>query len=204
MSGLRLTDEEYRHVAEHTTLLRLHGALILGIVDPTPMPSPMSEEEGRWVREHAWTDGLCGIENAYPWGFHRWCSCQSGTCWPCSVDRCDRCVTREHGGPRYDEDAGSVTTGDGFVVARIVHRDDQRPCRSICVCTCPKTGPAPARRRRRRAAAPTPRRTEAEARRPGPESPVQLALELSVGASTAEDAAPLPTGPERSVVSASG
>ncbi|WP_455357189.1 DUF6248 family natural product biosynthesis protein [Streptomyces sp. SYSU K217416] len=44
-------------------------------------PSPMSEEEGAWVRANAWTKGLRRIEDD-PRGFHRWCSCERGICHP--------------------------------------------------------------------------------------------------------------------------
>lgn len=135
-----------------TTRLRMIGAKILGILDPVPLPSPMSEDEGAWVRAHAWTDGLREIEARYPHGFHRWCSCQRGTCWNCLNDRCDICVHRQRGGPDVDEHepSGSVTDARGYVVALIVLRDGQRPCRWMCRCPCPKTGPAPAPPRKAR------------------------------------------------------
>ncbi len=51
-----------------TTLLRFVGAAIMGILDPVPssVPSPMTEEEGAWVRANAWTKGLRKIDDAYP------------------------------------------------------------------------------------------------------------------------------------------
>ncbi|MGW2111943.1 DUF6248 family natural product biosynthesis protein, partial [Streptomyces sp. NPDC001948] len=70
-----------------TTLLRLMGASIMGILDPVPssVPSPMTNDEAAWVRANAWTKGLRRIEDAYPRGFFRWCSCERGTCHPCAV-----------------------------------------------------------------------------------------------------------------------
>lgn len=57
-----------------TTLLRLMGASIMGILDPVPssVPSPMTDDEAAWVRASAWTKGLRRIEDAYPRGFFRW------------------------------------------------------------------------------------------------------------------------------------
>ncbi|MEW1568435.1 DUF6248 family natural product biosynthesis protein [Streptomyces sp. NPDC093509] len=120
-----------------TTYLRHIGAAILGILDPIPSPtaSPMSEKEGTWVRAHGWTKGLRRIDDAYPHGFHRWCSCESGICNPCMTDRHDACVSAA--GPRIDRHAGTITDSKGFVVALIRWAPGQRPCRWTCPCTHP-------------------------------------------------------------------
>ncbi|MFD7015212.1 DUF6248 family natural product biosynthesis protein [Streptomyces sp. NPDC059928] len=120
-----------------TTRLRHIGASIMGILDPVPSPTtpPMSGEEGAWVRAHAWTKGLRRIEDAYPHGFHRWCSCERGTCTSCAAGRHDRCISAT--GPRTDPDAGTITDSAGFVVAVIHYAPGQRPCRWICRCTHP-------------------------------------------------------------------
>ncbi|MGW2651840.1 DUF6248 family natural product biosynthesis protein [Streptomyces sp. NPDC001393] len=120
-----------------TTWLRFIGASIMGILDPVPstVPSPMTEEEASWVRANAWTKGLRKIEDAYPHGFHRWCSCERGTCHPCASGHHDQCVSVGH--PRVDKDAGTITDRGGFVVAVIQHGSGQRPCRWVCPCTHP-------------------------------------------------------------------
>ncbi|HEY6117379.1 MAG TPA: DUF6248 family natural product biosynthesis protein, partial [Candidatus Dormibacteraeota bacterium] len=51
----KLTDAERRVVAGVQSLC-MHRMRHLGLVDPVPNPSPMSEEEGAWVREHVWTE----------------------------------------------------------------------------------------------------------------------------------------------------
>ena len=118
-----------------TTWLRLVGASIMGILDPIPstVPSPMTDEEGAWVRANAWTKGLRKIEDAYPHGFHRWCSCERGICHPCGSRHHDQCVSAD--GPRVDGDAGTITDRHGFVVAVIRYSPGQQPCRWICPCT---------------------------------------------------------------------
>lgn len=120
-----------------TTWLRHIGASILGIVNPVPSTtaSPMSEEDGAWVRANAWTKGLRLIEDAYPRGFHRWCSCERGICIPCGSGKHAECVSAQ--GPRLDKDAGTVTDQRGFVVALIQYRPNERPCRRLCPCTHP-------------------------------------------------------------------
>ncbi|MGW3954677.1 DUF6248 family natural product biosynthesis protein [Streptomyces sp. NPDC004752] len=117
-----------------TTRLRHIGAAIMGILDPIPStsPSPMTEEEGAWVRAHAWTKGLRKIDDAYPRGFHRWCSCERGICPGCASGHHDRCVSAD--GPRVDEHADTVTDAQGFVVAVIRYGPGQRPCRWLCPC----------------------------------------------------------------------
>lgn len=120
-----------------TTRLRHIGAAIIGILDPVPsaVPSPMREEEGAWVRAHAWTKGLRKIEDAYPRGFHRWCSCERGICTGCTSEHHDRCVSAH--GPRVDQYAGTITDAHGFVVAVIRYGPGQRPCRWLCPCPHP-------------------------------------------------------------------
>ncbi|MGI5397060.1 DUF6248 family natural product biosynthesis protein [Streptomyces sp. CA-251251] len=120
-----------------TTWLRYVGASIMGILDPIPAPlaSPMSDEEGAWVRANAWTKALRRIDAAYPHGFHRWCSCERGTCHPCRTGHHHQCVSAN--GPRVDDDAGTMTDRDGFIVAVIHYRSGERPCRWNCPCTHP-------------------------------------------------------------------
>ncbi|MGW1411298.1 DUF6248 family natural product biosynthesis protein [Streptomyces sp. NPDC002403] len=117
-----------------TTLLRLIGASIMGILDPVPssVPSPMTDDEAAWVRANAWTKGLRRIEDAYPRGFFRWCSCERGTCHPCATGHHTQCSSAN--GPRPDEDAGTITDRSGFVVAMIQYGPAQHPCRWICPC----------------------------------------------------------------------
>ncbi|MFI6055954.1 DUF6248 family natural product biosynthesis protein [Streptomyces violascens] len=124
-----------------TTRLRHIGASIMGILDPVPSPagSPMSETEGAWVRAHAWTTGLRSIEDAYPHGFHRWCSCERGNCTSCASGHHARCVSAA--GPRIDTDAGTITDRAGFVVAVIHYGPGQQPCRWICPCRHPTPAP---------------------------------------------------------------
>ncbi|MFJ8158501.1 DUF6248 family natural product biosynthesis protein [Streptomyces sp. NPDC094468] len=122
-----------------TTWLRYVGASIMGILDPRPssVPSPMSEEEGAWVRAHAWRAALRSIDDAYPHGFHRWCSCEAGTCHACRTGHHDQCISRH--APRVDEHAGTITDRSGFVVAVIRYATGQRPCRWLCPCAHPIT-----------------------------------------------------------------
>ncbi|MFF8717549.1 DUF6248 family natural product biosynthesis protein [Streptomyces sp. NPDC015184] len=126
-----------------TALLRLMGASIMGILDPVPssVPSPMAGDEAAWVRANAWTKGLRRIEDAYPHGFFRWCSCECGTCHPCAVGRHGQCASVN--GPRPDENAGTVTDRSGFVVALVQHGPAQRPCRWICRCDHPAAAEPP-------------------------------------------------------------
>lgn len=126
--------------------LCLHRTLLLGLANPVKMPSPMSEAEGAWVRAHVWTPAMRDLDAGYPYGFYRWCSCQHGTCWKCLSNRCDLCVHRQHGGPNVDPLApsGWIHGTRGNVLARIVVRDGEQPCRWVCACPCAKTGPAPA------------------------------------------------------------
>ncbi|MEU6610299.1 DUF6248 family natural product biosynthesis protein [Streptomyces shenzhenensis] len=118
-----------------TTWLRYVGASIMGILDPVPSTaaSPMTEEEGAWVRANAWTKALRKIDDAYPHGFHRWCSCEAGLCHSCRTGHHDQCISA--GSPRVDEHAGTMTDRGGFVVAVICYGPGQQPCRWICPCT---------------------------------------------------------------------
>ncbi|WP_369383286.1 DUF6248 family natural product biosynthesis protein [Streptomyces sp. cg36] len=118
-----------------TTWLRHIGASIMGILDPVPStaPSPMPPQEGAWVRANAWTTALRKIDAAYPHGFHRWCSCEAGTCHPCRTGHHDQCISAH--GPRTDDHAGTLTDRGGFVLALIHHRPHQQPCRWTCPCT---------------------------------------------------------------------
>ncbi|MGV9654152.1 DUF6248 family natural product biosynthesis protein [Streptomyces sp. NPDC003554] len=127
-----------------TTLLRLIGASIMGILDPVPSSTtfPMSEAEGAWVRANAWTKGLRRIEDAYPHGFHRWCSCERGICHPCGSGHHEQCVSVN--GPRLHEYAGTITDRGGFVVAVIQYGRGQQPCRWLCPCPHPLDDAAPA------------------------------------------------------------
>ncbi|MGW4951482.1 DUF6248 family natural product biosynthesis protein [Streptomyces parvulus] len=120
-----------------TTRLRHIGAAIMGILTPIPSTvlSPMSEDEGAWVRARAWTKGLRTVEDAYPHGFHRWCSCERGICPGCDSGHHNRCVSAA--GARVDKDAGTITDSQGFVVAVIRYGPGQRPCRWLCPCPHP-------------------------------------------------------------------
>ncbi|MFF5011493.1 DUF6248 family natural product biosynthesis protein [Streptomyces phaeochromogenes] len=92
-----------------TTRLRFVGASIMGTLDPDL--SPVSEEEGAWVRANPWTKGLRRVEDAYPRGFHRFCSREASTCHPCASGHHDQCISA--GGSRVDEDAGNMTDRGG-------------------------------------------------------------------------------------------
>ncbi|MGW0578320.1 DUF6248 family natural product biosynthesis protein [Streptomyces sp. NPDC002920] len=146
----KLTDAEWKAVQD-TKLLNLQGALIMGITDPVPNPSPMAEAEGGWVREHVWPAYFHEIDRKYPFGFHRWSMCERGTCWNCLARRCDLCVHRQRGGPHVDDNRDWVHNHRGRVVAQFIPRPGGEPCVWWCRCACAKTGPAPARFRRRRA-----------------------------------------------------
>ncbi|MFI8365264.1 DUF6248 family natural product biosynthesis protein [Streptomyces sp. NPDC085612] len=154
-----LTAEE-REVVKGVPLLNFQGALIMGLVDPVPNASPMSETEGEWVREHAWPDHFRPTEKRYPWGFHRWSMCERGVCWNCLANRCDLCVHRQKGGPDVDDNVDWVYGPPGRGVARLIVRADDAPCVWWCRCSCPKDGPAP-ERKKAPATAPTPTAEEA-------------------------------------------
>lgn len=68
----RILTPEERERVQDMPLLNLQGALIMGITDPVPNASPMPEDAGAWVREHAWPAHFQQMENRYPFGFHRW------------------------------------------------------------------------------------------------------------------------------------
>ncbi|MCX3059568.1 DUF6248 family natural product biosynthesis protein [Streptomyces beihaiensis] len=145
----KLTDEDFETI-NRAALLNLHGALIMGIVDPVPNPSPMSEAEGAWVREHVWPEHFREIDRKYPFGFQRWSMCERGTCWNCLNHRCDLCVHRQEGGPAVDDNTDWVWAPGGFALARLIVRPGGEPCVWWCRCPCPKTGEAPAKPERRR------------------------------------------------------
>lgn len=138
-----LTPADYEAI-HGTALLNLHAALIMGIVDPVPNPSRMSEVEGARVREHVWPAHCQPIERKYPFGFYRWANCERGTCWNCLADRCDLCVHRQDGGPHVDNNVDWVWSSTGQYVARLILRPGGEPCVWWCRCSCPKEGPAPA------------------------------------------------------------
>ncbi|MFD3908952.1 DUF6248 family natural product biosynthesis protein [Streptomyces californicus] len=150
-----LTPEERERVRD-MPLLNRQGALIMGITDPVPNASPMPEEAGAWVREHAWPAHWQAMEDRYPFGFHRWSTCERGTCWNCLNGRCDICVHRQNGGPSVDSNREWVTNHQGRTVAEFIPRPDGEPCVWWCRCECPKDGPAPALPAQKRAAASAP------------------------------------------------
>lgn len=141
-----LTPEE-RETVHATAALNFQGGLIVGIIDPVPNPSPMSEAEGAWVRERVWPRFLTDIDGKYPWGFWRWANCERGTCWNCLSRRCDLCVHRQEGGPHVDDstDTDWVHDSRGLGVAKFILRPDGAACVWWCRCPCAKTGPAPDR-----------------------------------------------------------
>ncbi|GGY71129.1 hypothetical protein GCM10010363_60350 [Streptomyces omiyaensis] len=140
-----LTPQERRTVQD-VPLLNFQGALIMGLVDPVPNASPMSEAEGAWVREHAWAAHFSTVDSKYPWGFYRWATCERGVCWNCLASRCDLCVHRQKGGPDVDDNRDWVYGSTGQVVARLILRADDAPCVWWCRCDCAKDGPAPDRK----------------------------------------------------------
>jgi hypothetical protein len=157
-----------------TTRLRHIGAAIMGILDPIPstVPSPMSEEEGAWVRAHAWTKGLRKIDDAYPRGFHRWCSCERGIRPGCAAGHHNRCVSAR--GPRVDKHADTITDAHGFVVAVIRYGPGQRPCRWLC--PCPHPADAEETAESGGPGVPTAARRAVHASRPAPDAEDQLSL----------------------------
>ncbi|MFD4555236.1 DUF6248 family natural product biosynthesis protein [Streptomyces sp. NPDC058469] len=141
----RILTPEERERVQDMPLLNLQGALIMGITDPVPNASPMPEDAGAWVREHAWPAHFQPTEDRYPFGFHRWSMCERGTCWNCLSGRHDICVHRQKGGPDVDRNRDWVTNHQGRTVAEFIPRPDGEPCVWWCRCECPKDGPAPAR-----------------------------------------------------------
>lgn len=159
-----LTPEEHETVRD-TALLNFQGGLIMGIIDPVPNPSPMSEDEGAWVRARVWPEFLTEIDRKYPFGFWRWSMCERGTCWNCLAKRCDLCVHRQEGGPHVDDNTDWVHDARGRGVAKRILRPDDEPCVWWCRCPCVKDGPAPdgPARRQRRAKQTATAKPEAEA-----------------------------------------
>ncbi|MFW5415053.1 hypothetical protein J0910_00465 [Nocardiopsis sp. CNT-189] len=139
----RVLTEKELEVVCGIDLLTLHKCLLLGIVDPVPNLSPMSEDEGAWVREHVFSPHHRFVERGYPWGFWRWSYCEKGTCWNCLSDRCDICVHRQQGRPDVCDNTDHLLAFDGRALAQVIRRPDGRPCAWVCRCPCPKTGPAP-------------------------------------------------------------
>jgi hypothetical protein len=146
----RLTGPEHDVVAGVQTLY-LHRMLHLGLVDPVPNPSPMSEDEGAWVREHVWPPFFHRIDDGYAWGFWRWSFCERGTCWNCLAGRCDGCLHRQKGCPDTCDNAEAVHGPRGRTVATFILRPGGEPCVWWCRCPCPKDGIPPARPERARA-----------------------------------------------------
>jgi hypothetical protein len=173
----QLTEAEWT-VVRRTKLLNLHAALMMGIVDPVPNPSPMSEAEGIWVREHVWPDWIRDIERKYPFGFWRWTNCERGTCWNCLNNRCDICVHRQRGGPNLDDGVESVHNHRGHYIATLIERPGGEPCVWWCRCPCAKTGEAPARPERVRPEPDTPAPEPEPPRRASPPQEALFDLEL--------------------------
>ncbi|MEU2098682.1 DUF6248 family natural product biosynthesis protein [Streptomyces globisporus] len=140
----RILTPEERERVQDMPLLNLQGALIMGITDPVPNSSPMPEDAGAWVREHAWPAHWQEMEDRYPFGFRRWSMCELGTCWNCLNGRHDICVHRQKGGPDVDRNRDWVTNHQGRTVAEFIPRPGGEPCVWWCRCECPKDGPAPA------------------------------------------------------------
>lgn len=138
-----LTEQEWK-VVRGLPALCLHRALFLGLVDPVPAPSPMSEEDGAWVREHAWLRFHRELEKGYPWGYWRYGHSERGTCWNCLNRRCDLCVHRQQCGPSVDDGVDWVTNHRGHTIATFLTvAPGQRPCSWACRCPCPKTAETP-------------------------------------------------------------
>ncbi|WP_030390836.1 DUF6248 family natural product biosynthesis protein [Streptomyces sp. NRRL S-241] len=134
---------EEREIVLGISNLNFQGALIMGIVDPVPNPSPMDETEGAWVRERVWPAYLQEIERKYPFGFARWAMCERGTCRNCLAGRCDLCVHRQEGGPHVDDNTDWVRDGRGRCVAKLILRPGGEPCVWWCRCACPKSDTPP-------------------------------------------------------------
>ncbi|WP_327359747.1 DUF6248 family natural product biosynthesis protein [Streptomyces sp. NBC_01304] len=143
----RLTAEEHDVVRDVQTL-NLHRMLHLGLVDPVPNPSPMSEDEGAWVRAHVWPGFLRLIDDGYAWGYWRWSMCERGTCRNCLARRCDLCVHRQKGHPDACDNQDAVHSHRGRMVATLILRPGGETCAWTCRCSCPKDSaphPAPPR-----------------------------------------------------------
>ncbi|WP_435113369.1 DUF6248 family natural product biosynthesis protein [Nocardiopsis synnemataformans] len=120
--------------------LGLHRALLLGLVDPTPNPSPMSEAAGEWVRAHAWPTWMRAFEQGYPFGYWRWSICERGTCWNCWASRCDLCVHRQQGRPSVDDNLDRLHNHRGHPIAPVIARPHEQECVWVCRCPCTKKG----------------------------------------------------------------
>ncbi|MER7971035.1 DUF6248 family natural product biosynthesis protein [Streptomyces sp. NPDC096080] len=149
----------------------MHRMLHLGLVDPVPNPSPMSEEEGAWVREHAWSDYFRTLDRGYTWGFVRWSTCEKGTCWNCLAGRCEWCMDRQRGGPLVDDNKDWVHNQQGIGVAELILRPGGETCVWQCRCLCPKAGPPPAKKSPPRPSAPAAPSAPAPAPAPQTEAP---------------------------------
>ncbi|GGU40604.1 hypothetical protein GCM10010289_71880 [Streptomyces violascens] len=139
----KLTAAEYE-VIRGVQLLNFHRMLHLGLVDPVPNPSPMSEDEGAWVREHVWPKHLHRIDDGYAFGFWRWAMCERGTCWNCLYGRCDWCMHRQKGRPDACDNVEPVHSLRGQMVATLILRPGGEPCVWWCRCPCAKEGTDPA------------------------------------------------------------
>ncbi|MCX4826776.1 DUF6248 family natural product biosynthesis protein [Streptomyces sp. NBC_01142] len=143
----QLTEAELEDVRGVQTL-NLHRMLHLGLVDPVPNPSPMTEDEGARVREHVWPAFFHRIDDGYAFGFWRWALCERGTCWNCLAGRCEWCMHRQKGRPDACDNAEPVHNQHGRTVATLIPRPGGEPCVWWCRCPCPKddarppTGPA--------------------------------------------------------------
>ncbi|MET9779251.1 DUF6248 family natural product biosynthesis protein [Streptomyces sp. NPDC006367] len=165
----RLSDIE-RAVIRGVQALSLHRMLHLGLVDPVPNPSLMSEDEGAWVRQHVWPAFLRRLDDGYAFGFWRWSFCERGTCWNCLAGRCEWCIHRQKGGPDACNNSEIVHNHLGRNVATLLPRPGGEPCVWWCRCPCPKSDerdeqPVSG------AARPTATQRRDDACRPGPESP---------------------------------
>ncbi|MFE7461610.1 DUF6248 family natural product biosynthesis protein [Nocardiopsis terrae] len=135
-----LTEDELDMIRDWPALC-LHRALLQGLVDPAPNPSPMTEEDASWVREHAWQAHHREIESGYPFGWHRYGYCERGSCWNCLAKRCDLCVHRQQGGPSRDDGRSWVYNHRGRPVSTLLRLPKGGECVWWCRCPCPKTGP---------------------------------------------------------------
>ncbi|MFG2210949.1 DUF6248 family natural product biosynthesis protein [Streptomyces sp. NPDC048638] len=139
----RLTAAE-RAVIRGVQSLNFHRMLHLGLVDPVPNPSPMSEDEGAWVREHVWPKHLHHIDDGYAFGFWRWAMCERGTCWNCLSGRCEWCMHRQKGRPDACDNTEAVFSLRGRKVATLILRPSGEPCVWWCRCPCTKEDASPA------------------------------------------------------------
>ncbi|MET9713649.1 DUF6248 family natural product biosynthesis protein [Nocardiopsis alba] len=120
-----------------TPRLTFHKSLILGIADPVPNPSPMSETDGEWVRHNVWPSWMRTIDDPYPCGFWRWTNCERGRCWNCIGNRCDLCIHRQQQGPDIDRSPDLIRAQDGRPIAPLLRPDNNPECVWMCRCECP-------------------------------------------------------------------